>query len=39
LVHLTRKIASEKLAILKKFLKGDLADMMHEHGGGESDYK
>ena len=39
LVHITRKTASEKLAILKNYLKGDLADIVHGHGGGEADYK
>ncbi|XP_045034560.1 uncharacterized protein LOC123475636 [Daphnia magna] len=39
LVHITGKTASEKLAILKNFLKGDLADIVHGHGGGESGYK
>ncbi|KAI9562447.1 hypothetical protein GHT06_009880 [Daphnia sinensis] len=39
LVHITSKTPSEKLAILKNFLKGDLADVVHGHGGGESGYK
>ena len=39
LVHITRKTASEKLAILKNYLKGDLADIVYGHGGGESGYK
>ena len=39
LVHITRKTASEKLAILKNYLKGDLADIVHGHGGGEAGYK
>lgn len=39
LVHITRKTASEKLAILKNYLKGDLADIVHGHGGGEQGYK
>lgn len=39
LVHIARKTASEKLAILKNYLKGDLADIVHGHGGGEQGYK
>ncbi|XP_045030437.1 uncharacterized protein LOC123472631 [Daphnia magna] len=39
LVHTTSKTASEKLAILKNYLKGDLADIVYGHGGGESGYK
>jgi hypothetical protein len=39
LVHITRKTASEKLFILKNYLKGDFADIVHGHGGGESGYK
>ncbi|KAI9565123.1 hypothetical protein GHT06_008892 [Daphnia sinensis] len=39
LVHITSKTPSKKLAILKNFLKGDLADIVHGHGGGESGYK
>jgi hypothetical protein len=39
LVHITRKTASEKLAILKNYLRGDLADIVHGHGGGEAGYK
>ena len=39
LVHITSKTPSEKLAILKNYLKGDLADIVHGHGGGEAGYK
>ena len=39
LVHITRQTASEKLAILKNYLKGHLADIVYGHGGGESGYK
>jgi hypothetical protein len=39
LVHIPSKKASEKLAILKNLLKGDLSDIVYGHRGGESGYK
>lgn len=39
LVHSTRNTPSEKFAILKNHLRGELLDIVHGHGGGESGYK
>ncbi|KZS19521.1 Uncharacterized protein APZ42_014015 [Daphnia magna] len=39
LVHITCKTPSEKLAILKNYMMGDLADIVHGHGRGEACYK
>lgn len=39
LVHITCKTPSEKLAILKNYLRGDLADIVHGHEGGKAGYK
>jgi hypothetical protein len=39
LAHITCKTPGEKLAILKNYLKGDLSDIVHGHGGGEAGYK
>ena len=39
LVHQTNKTPSEKLAILKNYLDGDLSDIVYGLGGGEAAYK
>ena len=39
LVNIRSKTPSKKLAILKNYLKGDLADIVHGHGGGKAGYK
>ena len=38
LVHDTGKFPDEKLAILKRHLKGDCANLVHGLGGGEPAY-
>ncbi|XP_045027713.1 uncharacterized protein LOC116922554 [Daphnia magna] len=39
LVHDTGKSPGEKLALLKRHLKGDCSDLVHGLGGGEAAYK
>ena len=39
LVHDTPKTASERLALLKHYLKGECLDVVYGLGGGESAYK
>lgn len=39
LVHMTNKSPAEKLAILKKLLKGECASVVYGLGGGEQAYK